>query len=116
MEARKHIVRRAAQNVLPARLMMLMMPPLWASEEDGFAVLRHQQVLLVAEGVVGIVPADLSRSVAFASLRSSCVRMPEKSVSSSSSFVTPSAITKRSAYSCSLGSRPMKAHFVGVTT
>ena len=57
-----------------------------------------------------------SRSVAFASLRSSCVRMPEKSVSSSSSFVTPSAITKRSAYSCSLGSRPMKAHFVGVTT
>ena len=30
-----------------------------ASEEDGFSVLRYQQVLLVAEGVAGIVPADL---------------------------------------------------------
>ena len=59
MEAREHIVRRTAQNVLCAVDDVDDAAVGAASEEDGFAVLRHQQVLLVAEGVAGIVPADL---------------------------------------------------------
>ena len=59
MEAREHIVRRAAQNVLCAVDDVDDAAVGAAGEEDGFSVLRHQQVLLVAEGVAGIVPADL---------------------------------------------------------
>ena len=59
MKAREHIVRRAAQNVLRAVDDVDDAAVGAAGEEDGFAVLRHQQVLLVAEGVAGIVPADL---------------------------------------------------------
>ena len=59
MEAREHIVRRAAQNVLRAVDDVDDAAVGAASEEDGFSVLRYQQVLLVAEGVAGIVPADL---------------------------------------------------------
>jgi len=59
MEAREHIVRRAAQNVLRAVDDVDDAAVGAAGEEDGFAVLRYQQVLLVAEGVAGIVPADL---------------------------------------------------------
>lgn len=53
MEAREHIVRRAAQNVLRAVDDVDDAAVGAAGEEDGFAVLRYQQVLLVAEGVAG---------------------------------------------------------------